>query len=126
MNKEIGYLEAQQKALTVKWKLSYCSQGEECWCRVIEPEEKIIYNEIEEVYIAGSGCVPKIYAEKIVELHNATLNDIEKARIEGVLLGLKICKEMWTQGTISHENIRENELYYKEELKAISEPQPKK
>lgn len=42
--------------------------------------------------------------------------EIEKSRIEGVLLGLKICKEMWAQGTISHEEIVENEIYYKEEL----------
>jgi len=36
--------------------------------------------------------------------------------LEGVLGGLKICKEMWAQGTISHENIYENEVYYKELL----------
>lgn len=42
--------------------------------------------------------------------------EIEKSRIEGVLLGLKICKEMWAQGRISHEEIVENEIYYKEEL----------
>ncbi len=41
---------------------------------------------------------------------------LEKQRIEGVLLGLKLCKEMWAQGTISHEEISENEIYYKEEL----------
>lgn len=45
----------------------------------------------------------------------------EKNRIEGVLLGLKICKEMWAQGTISHENIYENEILYKEELENLSE-----
>ncbi len=45
----------------------------------------------------------------------------EKNRIEGVLLGLKICKEMWGQGTISHESIYENEIMYKEELKNLSE-----
>lgn len=44
---------------------------------------------------------------------------IEKSRIEGILTGLKICKEMWAQGTISHENIYENEVYYKDELKNI-------
>lgn len=43
----------------------------------------------------------------------------EKNRIEGVLLGLKICKEMWAQGTISHENIYENEISYKEELSKL-------
>ena len=37
-------------------------------------------------------------------------------KYEGVLLGLKICKEMFAQGQISHENIYENEVYYKELL----------
>jgi hypothetical protein len=44
----------------------------------------------------------------------------EKTRIKGVLLGLQICKEMWAQGTISHENIYENEVYYKEELEKLN------
>ena len=43
----------------------------------------------------------------------------ENNRIEGVLLGLKICKEMWAQGTISHENIHENEVAYKEDLSKL-------
>ena len=52
-------------------------------------------------------------------------NEIENikdtAHTEGILLGLKICKEMWAQGTISHENIYENEILYKEELENLSE-----
>ena len=43
----------------------------------------------------------------------------EKNRIKGVLLGLKICKEMFAQGQISHENIYENEIAYKEELSKL-------
>ena len=43
------------------------------------------------------------------------LKEIEVARIEGVLTGLKICKEMWAQGTISHENIQEEIYHYQEE-----------
>ena len=43
----------------------------------------------------------------------------EKHKIEGVLLGLKICKEMFSQGQISHENIYENEVLYKEELSKL-------
>lgn len=38
--------------------------------------------------------------------------DLQK--YEGVLLGLKICKEMFAQNQISHENIYENEIYFKE------------
>lgn len=41
---------------------------------------------------------------------------IELSKYEGVLLGLKICKEMWAQGQISHESIYENEIYYGELL----------
>ncbi len=44
---------------------------------------------------------------------------IEISRIEGVLLGLKLCKEMWAQGTINHEEIYENEQHYKDELLTI-------
>lgn len=43
----------------------------------------------------------------------------EQSHIEGVLIGLNICKEMWAQGTISHENIRENEIMYQEELRNL-------
>jgi hypothetical protein len=67
------YEEAQQKALTVKWKATPCSQGEDCWCRIIEPEEKIIYDEDEEYYIVGSGSIPQKEAEHLVELHNISL-----------------------------------------------------
>jgi len=44
---------------------------------------------------------------------------IDESYLKGVLIGLKICKEMWAQGTISHENIYENEIYYQELLKNL-------
>lgn len=43
----------------------------------------------------------------------------EATKYEGVLLGLKICKEMFAQGQLNHENIYENEVYYKELLQNI-------
>ena len=46
---------------------------------------------------------------------------MKREEIEGVLIGLKICKEMWAQGVISHEMIVENEKYYNEELAALDE-----
>ena len=67
------YEQAQQKALTVEWKTTPCLQGEECWCRIIEPKEKIIFDEDEEYYIVGSGSIPKLEAEHLVELHNKSL-----------------------------------------------------
>ena len=70
----LSYEEAIQHSLTVKWKTTPCQSGESCWCRVIEPEEEIKDEDGNEIYIAGSGCVPKVYAEHIVKLHNESLN----------------------------------------------------
>jgi len=64
------------------------------------------------------------FADRISDLQELPKDiefEIEKNRIEGILLGLKICKEMWAQGTISHESIYENEKYYEEELKNLSD-----
>lgn len=47
-------------------------------------------------------------------------NTLEVSRIEGVLTGLDICKKMWSNGTISHENIFENITFYKEELASLT------
>lgn len=44
---------------------------------------------------------------------------LERARIEGILIGLKICKELWAQGQISHEAIYENIKYYEEVLEEV-------
>ena len=43
----------------------------------------------------------------------------ELAELQGVLVGLRICKELWAQGTISHETIRENEVYYEEQIETL-------
>jgi len=67
------YKEAKEKALTVKWKTTVCAQGRKCWCRIIEPVNKIIYDEIEEYYVVGSGSIPKEEAEYLVKLHNEKL-----------------------------------------------------
>jgi len=64
------YHEAVEKSKTVKWKTSPCFTGEECWCRIIEPVEKIEDKDGNEIYIAGSGSINKEYAEHIVKLHN--------------------------------------------------------
>ena len=54
------YEEAQKESLKVKWKASPCQQGEECWCRIIEPVEPIMYDGDEEYYIVGSASIPKL------------------------------------------------------------------
>lgn len=47
------------------------------------------------------------------------INEIDIAHTEGVLVGLNICKQLWAQGTISHENIREEIYHYQEELENL-------
>lgn len=75
MNKQMTYEEALAYSLTVPWQVTPCSQGEKCWCRIIEPVKRITYGEgdIEEMYIAASGALPKEYAEYLVNLHNQHL-----------------------------------------------------
>ena len=67
------YQETMEKALTVRWKVSPCNIGKDCWCRMIEPEEKIEYDGDDEIYIAHSGTITKAHAEYIVNLHNNSL-----------------------------------------------------
>lgn len=72
----LTYLEAQELALKVKWKLTTCNQGEKCWCRRIEPEEPIHYdydNFSEELSIVSTGSIEENFAKHIVELHNKSL-----------------------------------------------------
>lgn len=71
----MNYEEAIDHSFKVRWKTSTCSAGEKCWCRIIEPEEPIMFDGDEELYIAGSGSMPREYAEYIVELHNKSLQD---------------------------------------------------
>lgn len=70
----LSYEEATALCLKTKWKITPCNSGEQCWCRIIVPETEIEDKDGNEIYIAGSGCVPKVYAEHIVKLHNESLN----------------------------------------------------
>ena len=75
------YQEAIEKSFTIKWKVGTCSQGEQCWCRTIEPTEPILYKDgdIEGLYfIVGSGEMLKETVEYFVKLHNETFNTKEK------------------------------------------------
>lgn len=69
----MDYEQAQKESLKVKWKAVPCHQGEECWCRIIEPIEPIIYDDKEEYYIVASGSIAQLEAEHLVELHNKSL-----------------------------------------------------
>ena len=72
-NSSLTYNEALAYSLTVPWKTSLCDQGEKCWCRIIEPVEEIKDKDGEDIYIAASGCIPTVYAEYLVKLHNQYL-----------------------------------------------------
>lgn len=75
------YEEAQELAKKVKWKTSLCHQGETCWCRIIEPEKVILFDDFfetgkeEEFTIIDSGSINKEFAEYIVDLHNKSLEN---------------------------------------------------
>jgi len=72
------YDEAEEKALNMKWVMDTCSQGEECWCRIIKPVEPVKYNNtrhgetdwLEEYWIVRPGELNKKIAERIIEDHN--------------------------------------------------------
>lgn len=75
------YEEAQELSLIVKWKVSTCGQGEECWCRTIVPIEPILYSEYQmidtgqEYTVVRPGELSKELAEYLVRLHNNNIDD---------------------------------------------------
>lgn len=72
------YQEAREKALTVKWKVGTCHEGEKCWCRTIEAAEPILFedgNTLSEYYIIGSGEAHKETVEHLVKIHNQHLGN---------------------------------------------------
>lgn len=62
------HAEAYELATQVRWVSQPCFAGEECWCRIIMPEEPIQYGEddVEEVCIVSSGSINQSMAEHIV------------------------------------------------------------
>jgi len=71
----MNYEEALKHSLTVPWKVGTCQQGEKCWCRTIIPEEEILDDEGEDIYIASGAEIHKVHAEHIVKLHNESLTN---------------------------------------------------
>lgn len=76
------YNEALAKSRTVKWKVSICHSGEECWCRVIEPIDRIEDKDGNEIYIVSSGSINEIHAEHIVRIHNENIDRINEGRLK--------------------------------------------
>lgn len=79
------YKEAVQELYNRPWKTVTCSQGESCWCRIIETVEPIEYQvnkseEDEDTFELISEVIPMgvantKFAEYVVNLHN---NFLEK------------------------------------------------
>jgi hypothetical protein len=79
----MNYQEAIEKSLTIKWKVDTCSQGEQCWCRVVRCEDPILFKESddsdsEEYYVVRSGELNKETVEHIVKIHNEMFNTKNK------------------------------------------------
>jgi hypothetical protein len=74
----MNYVEAIKESLNRKWKVTTCSQGEECWCRVASCDPELHYNEdgLEEIYPfnpIGAGEVQQEIVEHLVKIHNENL-----------------------------------------------------
>jgi hypothetical protein len=77
------YKQAVQELYNRPWKTVTCSQGESCWCRIIETVEPIEYqvNKSEEDKVSFDlisevipmGVANSKFAEYVVNLHNEFL-----------------------------------------------------
>jgi hypothetical protein len=83
LNITMTYKKAKQELYKRPWKAVTCSQGETCWCRIIETVEPIEYqvNKSEEDEITFDlisqvipmGAIDTEFAEHVVKLHNESL-----------------------------------------------------
>lgn len=72
-------------------------------------------NKYYEDSIDNSNIEREHYEQEIKDLMIGFANQFEQvSKFDGILLGLKICKEMFAQGQLTHESIYEREAYYKE------------
>ena len=77
------YKQAVQELYNRPWKTSTCSQGDSCWCRIIESVEPIEYqvnkSEVDEdtfeliSEVISMGIIGSDFAEHVVKLHNEFL-----------------------------------------------------
>lgn len=81
--------------------------------------DKQAFDKVELTYLEFIKLFEGGESKEVLQVEN--IKDI--AYTEGVLIGLKICKEMWAQGTISHENIQEEIYHYQEELENLNSNQ---
>jgi hypothetical protein len=55
------YEDAEDLLYQTKWKTETCSQGAQCWCRMVVPVKPIVYDDCNSdgLYVAGSGALNK-------------------------------------------------------------------
>jgi hypothetical protein len=62
---------------TVRWKVTICPTGDDCWCRMIEPVEPITDEKGNEWdNVVGAAQIGKDLAEHIVGLHNNYMDNL--------------------------------------------------
>ena len=72
----MNFDQAKELSFLVKWKVTECFSGPQCWCRRIVPVDPILYNytessDYEEEYeVVGDASIDQKTAEYIVRLHN--------------------------------------------------------
>ena len=81
----MNFEQARELSFLVKWKVSECFSGPECWCRIIVPVEPIYYSHPEsadikhEFIIVDAGAITEETAEHIVRLHNENYERIKQS-----------------------------------------------
>lgn len=76
MSNLLSYSEAISEAFNRKWVIGTCSQGEDCWCRIIKTDPPINFldgDSVEEYHVVGMGSLDKNLVDHIIELHNKSL-----------------------------------------------------
>ena len=81
----MNYDQAKELSFLVKWKVTECFSGPDCWCRRIVPVDPILYNytessDYEEEYeIVGDAAIDQKTAEYIVRLHNEDYERVQQS-----------------------------------------------
>lgn len=81
----MNYDQAKELSFLVKWKVTECFSGPQCWCGRIVPVDPILYNytessDYEEEYeIVGDAAIDQKTAEYIVRLHNEDYERVQQS-----------------------------------------------
>jgi hypothetical protein len=84
---------AMVAAQTLPWKVSCCSDGPGCWCRIIHPKQPILYWETPSdeadgiptsLVIMTSGSMNKTLARHVVKTHNWQVTLLNRFPVPGL------------------------------------------